>query len=324
MRVRTARLRLRFYFVLSVILAGILLSPLLWHLSKMTRAQADYDFKTVATEISWVNRYAPFLDRWASFREVKLWLGLNLGPREGLEQELARYGDDRHRLWLVQFLLQDGKTSEAETKAGLISSESTRTLAQGLLALAQKDLEKAHGLLQGLTGLDEKEEFLRHMALMQVYLTLPDLERAQAEFTVLLKAEPHNPAVKMLEFNLALTRRDWDQALALSAELDQKIPPTPVYLVQKGLLQIYEGKLNPAVITQLGEFPQGKSYANYLLGIKALNQGDLGEGKRLLELASAQGLPGELALDAKSALTHTNERLRAQDSLAAITQGDGR
>ncbi|MHB1406002.1 MAG: tetratricopeptide repeat protein [Desulfitobacteriaceae bacterium] len=317
------KIKPRFYLILAIILIGILTSPLLWHLSRITRAQSDFDFDSVATEIAWVDQHAPILNRWASFRDAKLWLRLNQGPREGLKQELALYQDDRHRLWLFQLLLQEGSNMEAEGVMAEFSSETTKALAQGLMALAIKDFRYAQGLLQALTGLSEKEETIRNLALAQAHLSLHEPEQAKPELKAALKAEPQNPAARMLEFNLSLAQGEWTRALELSAELDHDLSPTPIYLVQKGLLQLRQGTLDQDIITNLGSLPQGKSYANYLEGIKRLNQGRLGEGKTSLELALALGLPGQLRADAESALKQTNDRLRAEDTLKALVSDNG-
>lgn len=304
----------------------MVMGPFVWRIQQLKQAKSVYDVDKVQEELVWIEKKASFLKPLAIIKDTKLWLALNTGSQDIDEFELTADQDVDHKFWLYLYYLQDAKQSKAQDVLNKISVNTLQSLGKGLMSISEGDVEDAKRILTD-TEIDWKslsvdEQATRHLALTQVAMIGGDYQTARTELQAAQDLGPNNPACLSIAFDLALGEEQWAKAIELSQLIDAQTwrPGNPLYETKKALLAIHEGSvsgLNES-LDSLKKLPQGDACIKYVNGIKALNEGDLGEGKNLLEQALKDGLEGELSSDAQSTLNQIIERQKADQKLRAV------
>ncbi|MHB8124813.1 MAG: tetratricopeptide repeat protein [Desulfitobacteriaceae bacterium] len=293
--------------------------------------QRDYKFAQVQAEIDWLRLRGGIFNKLNVINDVDLWLKLNLGRTNGLDEALISRKDSKHIFWLFLLKLQQNQLGEAQTVLNEISDNQQYLLSQGLLALASGNPQQTIDIWENHTNelghLTRSSQTLWHLAMAQAEIaTNIQLDQARNELQCAQTLEPKNPACLTVAFEIALKTRDWDQAVLISKMIDeQKSIKNPGFLTEKAILalQIQDNALLESSLAELKTIPKGLNYVNYILGIQALSQGDLDQGKSYLRGALQNGLDGIFMADAQQALAQTEIRLNSEKDLRPIIQSNG-
>lgn len=313
----------------SLLLLAILfmvMGPFVWHIQQLKQAKSIYDVDKVQEELVWIEKKASILKKLAIIKDTKLWLALNTGSQNIDEVELTADQDVDHKFWLYLYYLQDAKQSNAQDVLNKISESSLQSLGKGLMSISEGHVQEAKRILTDTEidwqSLSVDEQATRHLALAQVGMIGGDYQTARTELQAAQKLAPNNPACLSIAFDLALGEEQWANAIELCQLIDAQTwrQANTLYETKKALLAIHEGNiasLNES-LDSLKKLSQGDACIKYVNGIKALNEGDLGEGKNLLGQALKDGLEGEIISDAQSTLDQINERQKADQKLRAV------
>lgn len=299
--------------------------PLLWHWERLKQAQSSYNIPIVKTELQWWHDHGGLLNNRNIIKDEKLWLDLNVKSKN-LEPQLLTYQDDEHRFWLFLLYIQEGEISKAQEELNKLGNLALSQLGNGIISLSKGDGPESQRLLteSGVTWkkLPIQEQTLRHFILAQAALNEGDYSSAQAELQLAQQLEPNNPACLTVEFDIALGEEQWTKASELSHIIETQSwrPLNPLFETQKAVLAIHENNVQDLSnsLDILSKLPQSLDCLDYVKGIKALHNGDLQEGRNLLELALENGLDGGLKNDAQKALEQVIERQKADKYLRSI------
>ncbi len=314
------------FLLLLVSVFMFLAGPLVWRIDQLRQAKSVYDVQKVQEGLLWLEKNAGILKKLEYISDIEMWQQLNVGSEDIDEFKLASYQDEKHQYWLYVLYLQEGKLMEGQNVLDRMSDSSLKLLGKGLMAIATGDAGEARRLLSETeidwNTLSIQEQAIRHLALAQAAMILGDYESTNTELKTALQLDPNNPAYLSVAFDAAIYNEQWPKALELSQLIDAQTwrPLNTLYETKKAILAIHEG--NTLVLSNslasLEEFPQGDLYIDYVNGVHALEQGQLEEGKSLLEQALRNGLEGELKVDAQTALNQIVEREKADLNLRAV------
>lgn len=222
--------------------------------------------------------------------------------------------------------MQEGKLTDAQNVLGRMSESSLKVLGNGLISISKGDAQETIRILtlaeKEWKSLTIDEQTIRHLALAQAAMIEGDKRTTQNEMQAAQDLNPNNPAYLSMAFDVALKEQQWEKAIELRKLIDAQTwrPANALYETKKALIAIYEGNTHDLSqsLAALEELPQGDACLNYVNGIKVLEEGDLDEGKNLLERALKSGLEGEIKTDAQRALDQIKERQKADQSLRAV------
>lgn len=316
---RSSKRRRQITFILLVIVLVIFAAgPFAVHLERMRQAKSEYDVQKVQEELKWVENYGGPLNRLEFLSETKLWLELYLGVKDA-ELKLTAYQDEKHQFMLANVYLQTGNLTKAQNLLESMSPSPRRELGKGLLTLTKGDAQQTRELLEdsraAWKSMTRQEQCLRYLTLAQAAITLEDYFSTKTELEVAQQLDPKNPAIISVEFNLAIAQGQWARAKELSQAIDDQTwrPTNSQYQKKRAVLAIHDNDLQVLgeSLALLKEFPLGDASINYLKGINALKQGQIQEGKKLLDLALKSGLEGQARADAQKALEQISDRQKA-------------
>ena len=313
------------FLALILIIIMLTISPFVWRMDRLRRAEYSYDIQKVQEELQWWEMHGGFLNKLKMIRDVSLWYDLNIGG-DNLEVKLAEYQDEKHQFWLFLLNLQNGKMKEAQNILNFMDKTLMGKLGNGLMLMAKGDVEESSQLL-GDTELEWKTmpkhaQALRHLTLAQAGMIMGDHQLTQTELDSAMRLDPNNPLCLSLAFDIALEERQWTKAQELSLLIVAQTwrPKNTLFETKKALLAIHENNLqelsNSFFI--LAELPRGDASINYVKGVHALSKGQLQEGRSLLEQALKSGLEGGLESDAQKSLDQVIARQNAEQSLYSI------
>lgn len=321
---------LLFFLVILILVAG----PFLWRLERLRQAESIYNVQEVKGELLWLETHGGFLNSLEIIKDAKLWLELNVGSKdledlEALESKLAAYQDEKHQFWLFLVYLQAGKLTEAKNVINQQKSIPLVQLGQGLISLAKGDALETRRLLteteMNYKALSSQAQTLRHLTLAQAGMMLSDYQSTNAELLRAQQLEPNNPACLSVAFEVAIGEGQWAKGLELSHLIDAQTwrSKNTLYETKKAVLAIHANNLQglSESLDVLKGLPQGEPCINYVKGIDKLKNGQLQEGKTLLERALKSGLEGGLKLDAQKTLEQVTERQQADQVLRSIVGG---
>lgn len=326
-RKRNVRSRWKTVFLLVLTsLFVVMIGPLVWRMQLLKQAKSAYDIQKVQEELVWIEKNASWLEKLKIIRDTKLWLALNVGSKDIDELELSTAQDEKHQFWLCLFYMQEGKLTDAQNVLGRMSESSLKVLGNGLISISKGDAQETIRLLtlaeKDWKSLTIDEQTIRHLALAQAAMIEGDKRTTQNEMQAAQDLNPNNPAYLSMAFDVALKEQQWEKAIELRKLIDAQTwrPANALYETKKALIAIYEGNTHDLSqsLAALEELPQGDACLNYVNGIKVLEEGDLDEGKNLLERALKSGLEGEIKTDAQRALDQIKERQKADQSLRAV------
>jgi hypothetical protein len=317
------------FLILLVIL--ICPAPWLWHTGRLIQGQHTYQFDQVQAELNWLCLHGGILNQLTLITDVDLWLKLNLGRTNGLEEELSSRQGDKYIFWLFLLQLQQNQLEKAAATLNKVANSRQNLLGQGLLSLAagepQKTLSIWNDKAKELEKLPASKEALWHLAQAQAEIAVnPCLDNARQDLQKARNLEPQNPACLNVALKIALKAGEWDEALLLTETSEVgNASESMGYLTQEALLalQLQDTALLKNLLAELKALPGGSGYVSYVQGIQALNQGDLEQGKTCLNEALAVGLEGLFKTDAQRALAQTEIRLSAAENLRPIIEGSG-
>lgn len=324
-RKRGLRSRRKLLFLLLAIVLVFTVGPFVWRIEQLRHAKSVYDVQKVQMELLWLEKNAGLLNNLEIIRDTKLWLELNVGSKD-LESKLASYRDEKHQFWLYVLYLQKGKIMNAQNILEEMDENSLKLLGKGLMSIAKGDAQQSRRLLTE-TEMDWKtlsiqEQATRYLTLAQAAMIMGDLQSTQTELKAAQQIDPNNPACLSVAFDVAIEEEQWTKALEFSQLIDAQTwrPRNILYETKKAILAIHEDNILGLSdsLASLKELPQGDVCINYVNGTHALEQGQLEEGKDLLEQALKNGLEGELKADAQKALTQVSDRLKADRNLRAV------
>lgn len=306
------------------------LVPFFWHTGKLLYYQRNYEFTKVKAEIDWLRQHGGIIAKNTIINDADIWLKFNLGQTEGLDEVLIAQKDKKHVFWCFLFKIRQNELREAQAILNEITDKRQNLLGQGLLALASGKPQETIGLWENKTNelnhLTKSNQTLWHLAMAQAEIALNELDQAKKELQCIKKMEPKNPACLTIAFEIALKTRDWDQAVTISKMIEEYTSlENPVILTEIALLalEIQDYALLESMLPKLKSKTTGLIYMNYIKGIQALSQGDLGQGKSYLSAAVKNGLDGIFKADAQLALEETEMRLNSEMGLRPIILGNG-
>ncbi|SDG85917.1 hypothetical protein SAMN05443529_10752 [Desulfosporosinus hippei DSM 8344] len=309
---------------LVVIFLIFVFGPLIWRIQHMKQARSVYDVSIVQEDLQWIENKG-WLNKLPYVKETKLWVALNTGSASLDVTELASYQDEKHHFWLyLYYLPKDGRS--AQDVLDKMSEGNLKQLAKALMSISNGKPEESQKLLSG-SNLEWKElsideQTLRHLIMAQAALIRGDRQTAQAELQAAQQLNPNNPAGLSLAFDEAIGDGQWARAIELSRMIDAQTwrPTNVLYETKKAILAVREGdtiSLSKS-LSAIEGLHQGDALIKYVNGIKAVTEGDLDEGKELLDQAQKEGLEGELGVDAQKSLNQIVERLKADRSLQKV------
>jgi len=329
LRLRNRGLRSRWKTVLLLLMAILLIltvGPFVWRMQQLKHAKSVYDVQKVQEELLWIEKNASLIKNLEIIRDTKLWLALNVGSKDVDEFELATYQDEKHQFWLYLYYLREGKLSNAQDVLNKMSESSLKSLGNGLMSISKGDAQQSRRLLtetnEDWKALSIDEQTLRHLTIAQAAMIEGDFQTTKTELKAAQNLNTKNPACLSLAFDVAIEEEQWAKAIELSQLIDAQTwrPGNTLYETKKAILAIHEGNIIGLSnnLAALKELPQGEACITYVNGIRVLEEGELEDGKSLLERAIEDGLVGELNVDAQKAINQINERLKADQSLRAI------
>lgn len=303
----------------GIILVVLSLQPMR-HLLKLRAAQDRFDMPQVAQEVKWMTERTPWLVKIPLVRDSALWVSLNQGQALS-DQAILTPADDKHRFWLLQRKLQEGKITEAEQVLAAIQSSSTQRLGQALVELAQGKTDASLQTLQALPELQlsQEEKVLKELAVSRCLLGKGDEAGAQTAWEKARQLVPDHPAVREEAFDLALIRADWETAERLLPQLEQeqKDQCDLDFQAKKALLFLARGETSQwdEVLKSLDQTAEGKACQAYLLGVQSYQAGDWQAAQKQFNVSLKGPLSLALRQDATQSLQQVNERLSAETHL---------
>jgi hypothetical protein len=318
--------------IIFILILGLIiwLASFFWHTWKLSFYQRNYEFAKVETEIDWLRLHSGVLANHTVINDADTWLKLNLGQTKGLDEALITSTDKKHIFWRFLLEIKQNRLKEAGTVLHEITDKQYNLLGQGLLALAsgkpQETIDLWKNNTDELVYLSKSNQTLWHLAMAQAEIAMNEFDQAKKELQYAQKIEPKNPACLTIAFEIALKTRDWDQAVTISKMIEEHTYlKNPVLLTERALLalQIQDSALLDSLLSELKLSTKGFNYVNYIKGMQALSQGDLGLGKSYLNDALKNGLDGIFKADAQQALAETKMRLNSEMGLRPIIEGNG-
>ncbi len=318
------------FLLLFLVIIMIIFTPFVWRMNQLRQAESGYDVQRVQEELQWWEVHGGLFNQLAIIRDASLWLELNVGG-EDLEFKLAMYPDEKHQFWLFLLNLQTGKLTEAQNVLNLLDKTALRELGQGMLSMAEGEVEESSQILTEAEldwkTMSKHAQALRHLTLAHAALIMGDHQVTLTEFEAAQSLEPNNPACLAVAFDIALGEGQWAKAQELSQIIEAQTwyPKNTLFETKKAVLAIQENDMQELSnsLTALKELPQGDAYINYVNAVHVLSQGQLKEGKSLLERALTSGLEGRVKVDAQKSLDQVTTRQNADRSLNSIVVGNG-
>lgn len=194
--------------------------------------------------------------------------------RKLIDAEFAKNASNPRLLQLALSLSQDNvqkdKYTQMAREAGVDSQlldvlERVADNPEELIRIAEEQATKI------------SDPFTRHLQLYTLYGRVGDEEKARANFEAAAKLKPNDPRIIEVQFNEALTNRNWDRASQLATkarEVDADLAGGMYYL---GLLEAAQGKHSRAIanfqtaLRSREKFPD----AWHRLGVSQAETGDL-------------------------------------------------
>lgn len=330
-RKRSQRSRRQITFLLLfLVIIMVASSPFVWRINRLKQAESVYDVPRVQEEFLWLEVHGSLLNRLAIIRDASLWLELNVGGKD-LESKLAMYSDEKHQFWLFLLNLQTGKMTEAQNSLDRLDKTALRELGQGMILMAKGDVEESSQILTAAEldwkTMSKQAQTLRHLTLAHAALIMGEHQVSLTELEAAQRLEPNNPACLAVAFDIAIGDGQWAKAqeLSLIIEAQTWYPKNALFETKKAVLAIQENdsqELSKS-LTALKDLPQGDACIDYVKAVQALTQGQLQEGKSLLERALKGGLEGGAKVDAQKSLDQVTTRQNADRSLHSIVVGNG-
>lgn len=316
-----------FVLVLALMVA---VGPFVWHATHLRHAKDNYDVEKVQQELIWFKKFGGPIRNLEMIVDSELWLDLTMGT-EGGESKLESYQDDQHQFWLYELYLREGNLTKAQRILDTLSEKNLNSLGKGLMLMATGDSEQCRKLLgdsdANWSKMPLAEQTLRYLTIAQANLALGDQPAVQSALEAAQDLNPNNPACLTAAFDLAIKEEQWTKADELSRSIDAQSwrPPNVLYETKKAILALHTGNQTnfAQCLSTLGKLPQGDIYVDYVKGILAINDGDLDEGRGLLENALTNGLEGDLRSDAQNAVNQISEREQADPNLRAVVSEYG-
>jgi len=318
------------FLLLFLIIVMVIASPFIWRTERLKRAESIYDVPRVKEELQWWEVHGGFLNKLGMIKDASLWLELNMGGTN-LESKLAGHQDEKHQFWLFLLNLQKGKMTEAQKVLNLLAKTPLGQLGQGMLAMVKGDEQESSRLLAEAEldwkTVPKQAQVLRHLTLAQAAMSRGDHQVTRTELEAAQRLEPNNPACISLAFNIALGEGQWAKARELSRIIVSQTwrPKNTLFETKKAVLAIHENNMQELSdsLSALKELPGGDACINYVNGVHALSNGQLQEGKSLLERALKSGLEGGLKADAQKSLDQVTARQKADRILRSIIVENG-
>lgn len=321
-RKRAFRLLMVALLFFVFILASV---PYIKHISTYRNAISHYDFQIASQELTWIEEKASWLKKIPLIQEGEVWLKLNQGSYEDLEQVLAKYDDNSHRLWLFQLYLLKDQSDKAKSIIPNFDSPAYTKLSEGLLWADQEDYEKAVNALLTINDGDLAlgEQVMKNIALARSYMAQGKFEQARRFWQVAAGLSSNHPLVVETEYDLALSSGQWGRAKELSNQLstDFDNPYKEQLLVKKALLALVVGDRTSyqESLKELETKENGEAYTRYFKGLEMYERGEFASAMEDIQGALELGLPSFLEVDASQALAQVKERVEAERALKAIT-----
>jgi hypothetical protein len=296
-------------------------------------AQKDFQFEEVKNQLIWLDGHGGIINKFSKVNDAKLWLALNTNAdSEKLEENLAKFDDEKHRFWLILLKLQHGNVNDAQKLVNTYGESPLGKLGQGLLSFSKGDLEGVLWQLEdsrvAWTTLSRSKLTLRHLILAKTAMKSDDYTKAQLELMEAQQLEPSNPVCIMTAFDIAAGSGQWTKAEELGHLIGEQSwsSKNGLFETKLALLAIHENDLTTLSesLDTLKELPNGVVNANYLMGIQSLSQGNLQRGQTDLESAVKSGLNGGLKVDAQKALEQILEREKADNTLKTVVEENGK
>lgn len=121
--------------LLLLIILGVMSSPFIWRLERLSAAQNAYDFETMKEELQWWEAHGGVFNKLSTIRDASLWLELNTG-KENLEAKF-NLNNKKHQFWLFLHKIQKGEFSEAQSVLNRLDNPVLGQLGQAMLAIAE-------------------------------------------------------------------------------------------------------------------------------------------------------------------------------------------
>ena len=321
---RTGRNLLIIIFLLVGLVAYF--APTLQHLNNYNSALKDYDFQTVAEELTWIEKKASWLKLLPFVEDGELWLKLNLGEGQSIESQLKESDKESHKLWLFQYYSSQGELEKAQAVSQSLQSLGLKRLSEGLLLIQEGKYDEGAAILYtiGNSDLDTEEYIFLQIALARSEMALGNLAKAQRTWQLAEEKAPLHPLVKATEVDLALVTGQWSLAQEKIEELrplQEDSPYTTYLLVKKALLSLVLGEKEnfQNTLGKLEGLPHGEGCQLYLKGIEAYGNEDFPQAVEYLESALEKEMPKYLMRDAEVALSQASERVQASEEIQRIT-----
>lgn len=165
-------------------------------------------------------------------------------------------------------------------------------------------------------------QVLRHLTLAKAAMISSDQELTQTELDAAQQLEPNNPACLLMAFDKAIGEGRWAKAQELSRIIATQTwhSKNTLFETKRAALAIHENNVQELsdILHALEDLPQGDACIDYVNGLYALSQGQLQEGKALLERALNRGLEGSLKADAQKTLNQVTARQNTDRILSSI------
>lgn len=318
------------FLLLFLVIIMATSSPFIWRINRLKQAESVYDVPSVQEELQWLEVHGRLLNRLAIIRDASLWLELNVGGKD-LESKLAMYSDEKHQFWLFLLNLQTGKMTEAQNGLDRLDKTALRELGQGMISLAKGEVEESSQILTepelDWKTMSKQAQTLRHLTLANAALIMGEHQVTLTELEAAQHLEPNNPACLAVAFDIALNEGQWAKAKELSQIIVSQTwyPKNTLFETKKAVLaiQVKDNQELSKSLTALKELPQGEACIDYVKAVQALTQGQLEEGKSLLERALKNGLEGGVKVDAQKSLDQVTTRQNADRSLHSIVAENG-
>ncbi len=310
-------------FFLLIIL-GVMASPFIWRLERLSAAQNVYDFQTVKEELLWWQAYGGVFNKLNTITDASLWLELNTG-KENLEAYFDP-NNEKHQFWLFLHKTQKGELAEAQNVLSRLDNILLGQLGQAMLAVAKGDAEESRRILaetqHDWDTMPKRAQVLRHLTLAKAAMISGDQALTQIELEAAQQLEPNNPACLLMAFDKAIGEGRWAKARELSRIIATQTwhPKNTLFETKRAVLAIHENNVQELSdsLHALEDLPLGDACIDYVNGVYALSQGQLQEGKALLERALNSGLEGSLKADAQKSLDQVTARQNAERILRSI------